>query len=53
MKKASHDLRVCTDDGSYGHHGFVTEVLKDLLEKDKDIKLCVAIGARSHDEIRQ
>ena len=44
MKKASHDLRVCTDDGSYGHHGFVTEVLKDLLEKDKDIKLCVAIG---------
>ena len=44
MKKASHDLRVCTDDGSYGHHGFVTEVLKDLLEKEKDIKLCVAIG---------
>jgi ferredoxin--NADP+ reductase len=44
MKKASHDLRVCTDDGSYGHHGFVTEVLKDLLEKNKDIKLCVAIG---------
>ncbi len=44
MKKASHDLRVCTDDGSYGHHGFVTEVLKELLEKDKDIKLCVAIG---------
>ncbi|RLC31486.1 MAG: sulfide/dihydroorotate dehydrogenase-like FAD/NAD-binding protein [Deltaproteobacteria bacterium] len=44
MKKASHDLRVCTDDGSYGHHGFVTEVLKDLLEKNKDIRLCVAIG---------
>ena len=44
MGKASHDLRVCTDDGSYGHHGFVTEVLKDLLEKEKDMKLCVAIG---------
>ena len=44
MKKASHDLRVCTDDGSYGHHGFVTEVLKEILEKEKDIKLCVAIG---------
>ena len=22
MKAASHDLRICTDDGSYGHHGF-------------------------------
>lgn len=43
MKDASHDLRVCTDDGSYGHHGFVTEVLKDVLNKD-DIKLVVAIG---------
>ncbi len=44
MKAASHDLRVCTDDGSYGHHGFVTEVLKEVLENDKDIKLAVAIG---------
>ncbi len=22
MKAASHELKVCTDDGSYGHHGF-------------------------------
>ncbi|MCD6225009.1 MAG: sulfide/dihydroorotate dehydrogenase-like FAD/NAD-binding protein [Deltaproteobacteria bacterium] len=43
MKKASHDLRICTDDGSYGHHGFVTDVLKEILEKG-DIKLVVAIG---------
>lgn len=43
MKNASHDLKICTDDGSYGHHGFVTDVLKDVLEKD-DIKLVVAIG---------
>lgn len=43
MKKASHDLKVCTDDGSYGHHGFVTEVLKETLEKE-DVKLVVAIG---------
>ena len=43
MKDASHDLRVCTDDGSYGHHGFVTEVMKDILEKE-DIKEVVAIG---------
>jgi len=43
MKAASHDLKVCTDDGSYGHHGFVTDVLKELLEKE-DIKLVVGIG---------
>jgi len=43
MKAASHDLRICTDDGSYGHHGFVTDVLKQVLEEG-DIQLCVAIG---------
>jgi ferredoxin--NADP+ reductase len=43
MKAASHDLRICTDDGSYGHHGFVTDVLKEVLEEG-DIQLCVAIG---------
>jgi ferredoxin--NADP+ reductase len=26
------DVRVCTDDGSYGRHGFVTDVLRDVLE---------------------
>lgn len=43
MKAASHDLRVCTDDGSYGHHGFVTDVLKEVLENN-DVKLVVGIG---------
>jgi len=43
MKAASHDLRVCTDDGSYGHHGFVTEVMKEILDEG-DVKLVVAIG---------
>ena len=43
MKSASHDLRVCTDDGSYGHHGFVTEVMKEILDEG-DVKLVVAIG---------
>jgi ferredoxin--NADP+ reductase len=43
MKAASHELRVCTDDGSYGHHGFVTDVLKEVLEKEK-IDQAVAIG---------
>jgi ferredoxin--NADP+ reductase len=43
MAAASHKLHVCTDDGSYGHHGFVTDVLKDVLEKE-DVKLVVGIG---------
>ncbi len=43
MKSASHDLRICTDDGSYGHHGFVTEVMKEVLDEG-DVKLVVAIG---------
>jgi ferredoxin--NADP+ reductase len=43
MRNASHDLKICTDDGSYGHHGFVTEALKEVLEQE-DIKLVVAIG---------
>ncbi|BDD88327.1 sulfide/dihydroorotate dehydrogenase-like FAD/NAD-binding protein [Desulfofustis limnaeus] len=43
MKNASHDLRICTDDGSYGHHGFVTDVLKEVLNQG-DIKQVVAIG---------
>ena len=43
MTAASHELHVCTDDGSYGHHGFVTDVLKEILEKE-DVKLVVAIG---------
>ena len=33
MKAASHELHVCTDDGSYGHHGFVTDVLKQILRR--------------------
>ena len=43
MKAASHKLHVCTDDGSYGHHGFVTDVLKEVLEKE-DVKIVVGIG---------
>jgi ferredoxin--NADP+ reductase len=43
MRAASHQLRVCTDDGSYGHHGFVTDVLKEVFE-GKGSDLVVAIG---------
>lgn len=43
MKAASNELYVCTDDGSYGHHGFVTDILKEKLETE-DVKLVVGIG---------
>ena len=43
MKAASNDLRVCTDDGSYGTHGFVTDVLKEILDEG-GVKLVVGIG---------
>ena len=41
--KYSDELVVCTDDGSYGRKGFVTEALKEILENDKP-DLVVAIG---------
>ncbi|HBT88974.1 MAG TPA: sulfide/dihydroorotate dehydrogenase-like FAD/NAD-binding protein [Desulfobacter postgatei] len=43
MRQASNTLHICTDDGSKGHHGFVTDVLKETIEKE-DIALVVAIG---------
>ena len=43
MRDASHDLRICTDDGSYGRKGFVTEELKDILDSES-IQQVVAIG---------
>lgn len=32
MRSFSHAVHVATDDGSAGHHGFVTDVVKQLLE---------------------
>ncbi|MDR3326364.1 MAG: NADPH-dependent glutamate synthase [Rhodospirillaceae bacterium] len=39
----SDKLIICTDDGSYGRHGFVTQALKDVLDTDKP-DLIIAIG---------
>ena len=44
MKAASHELHICTDDGTYGHKGFVTDVLKKVLTENKDVGLAVCIG---------
>ena len=43
FRRYSDDLVVCTDDGSYGKPGFVTQALKELCESDKP-DLAVAIG---------
>ena len=37
-------LHVCTDDGSYGHHGFVSDVLKQILDTGEKIGMIMAIG---------
>jgi glutamate synthase (NADPH/NADH) small chain len=44
MRAVSTELFVTTDDGSYGHHGFVTDVLKQLIEKGEKIEEVVGIG---------
>lgn len=44
MREVTDDLRITTDDGSYGHHGFVTDVLKQILEERNDVKMVVGIG---------
>jgi len=37
-------VEVCTDDGSRGHQGFVTEVLRGMLEAGEPIDYVLAIG---------
>ena len=44
MKACSDELYITTDDGSKGHHGVVTDVLKQLIEKGVKIDLVVTIG---------
>ena len=43
MKKVSNEVRICTDDGSKGRHGFVTDELREILETQK-VDEVVAIG---------
>ncbi len=44
MKRASTEVLVCTDDGSYGQKGFVTTVLEGLIKKGEPIDQVIAIG---------
>lgn len=38
------NLYVCTDDGSYGFKGLVTDKIKDLYSKGEKYDVCVSIG---------
>jgi ferredoxin--NADP+ reductase len=44
MKTVSHETLISTDDGSFGIHGFVTQVLQGLIDRGEKLDLCVAIG---------
>ncbi|MGB9697959.1 MAG: sulfide/dihydroorotate dehydrogenase-like FAD/NAD-binding protein [Thermodesulfobacteriota bacterium] len=44
MAKVSHALKISTDDGSYGYHGFVSDVLQNMLDEGMHMDLVVAIG---------
>ena len=44
MKAVSDNLYICTDDGSYGTKGFVTDKLKELIESGVKYDEVVAIG---------
>lgn len=44
MRAASDELHICTDDGSYGYHGFVTNKLKELIESGVKYDMVIAIG---------
>jgi len=43
-RKVCDELIISTDDGSFGVHGFVTQVLQGLIDKGTKIDLVVAIG---------
>lgn len=44
FRKISDELYITTDDGSYGEKGFVSNILKRLIEKNIQINLVYAVG---------
>ena len=44
MGKACTDLHICTDDGTYGYHGFVTGKLEELIHSGVKFDHVFAIG---------
>jgi ferredoxin--NADP+ reductase len=44
MKTASSEIRMCTEDGTYGQRGVVTDLLEQLIEEGNPIDLVLAVG---------
>lgn len=44
MAAVSDELFVTTDDGSKGHHGFVTDVLQKLIDEGRPMDFVIAVG---------
>jgi len=44
MRQVSDELNITTDDGTRGRKGFVTDVLKDLIDQRRHIDLVFAVG---------
>lgn len=40
----SDELFICTDDGTKGHHGFVSDILKQQLDESKQVDMVYAVG---------
>jgi ferredoxin--NADP+ reductase len=43
MRQVSHDVRITTDDGSYGTKGFVTDALQKIID-EQEVHFVLAIG---------
>ncbi len=52
MKKVSDELLISTDDGSFGIHGFVTQVLQGLIDRGNQNRLGCVHRTCAHDEGR-
>ncbi len=44
LRDISDEVYPCTDDGSYGFRGFVTQKLEDLIDQGRTLDLVLAIG---------
>ncbi|MFQ6131102.1 MAG: sulfide/dihydroorotate dehydrogenase-like FAD/NAD-binding protein [Armatimonadota bacterium] len=44
MRAACDELFISTDDGSYGHHGFVSDLLQRLIDEGRQIDEVLAVG---------
>lgn len=44
IKAQSDEIFICTDDGTKGHHGFVSDILKQMLDEKKPIDVVYAVG---------